>query len=54
MSKADTLGPIYMNSLPHMFMQPEVVADAVAYLASDDARYMTGSEFVIDMGNTAR
>jgi SDR family mycofactocin-dependent oxidoreductase len=53
-SKADTLGPIFMNSLPHMFMQPEDIANAVAYLASDDSKYMTGSEFVVDMGNTAR
>jgi len=53
-SKQDTLGPIYMNTLPHMFMQPEDIAGAVAYLASDDSRFMTGSQFVVDMGNTAR
>jgi SDR family mycofactocin-dependent oxidoreductase len=53
-SKADTLGPIFMNTLPEMFMQPEVVSAYVAFLASDDSRYTTGSQFVVDMGNTAR
>ena len=32
----------------------EVVAAAVAYIASDEARFMTGSEFVIDLGNLCR
>ena len=33
--------------------EPEEVADAIAYLASDAARFMTGSELVIDGGYTA-
>jgi len=53
-SKADTLGPIFMNSLPQVFMQPGDVSAYVAFLASDEARYTTGSQFVVDMGNTAR
>jgi len=33
--------------------QPEEVAATVAFLASDDAAYMTGSELVVDGGATA-
>jgi NAD(P)-dependent dehydrogenase (short-subunit alcohol dehydrogenase family) len=32
---------------------PEEIAEAVAYLASDAARFVTGSVFVIDGGLTA-
>ena len=53
-SKPETLGPIFMNTLPHMFMKPEDIASSVAFLASDESRYMTGSQVVVDMGNTAR
>jgi 3(or 17)beta-hydroxysteroid dehydrogenase len=33
--------------------EPEEVADAILYLASDSSRYVTGSELVIDGGFTA-
>lgn len=33
--------------------QPEEVSNLVCFLASDDASYSTGSEFVIDGGITA-
>ena len=32
---------------------PEEIADAIAFLASDESRFMTGSELVIDGGLTA-
>ena len=34
--------------------QPEEVAAAIAFLASDDARYMTGSTLLIDGGYLLR
>jgi len=42
------------NLLPVPWIEPEDVAEAVVYLASDKARYVTGSEFVIDAGLLTR
>ena len=52
--KAETLGPIFMNTLPHPSMKPEAIADAVAWLASDEARYVTGAQIPVDMGTSIR
>jgi NAD(P)-dependent dehydrogenase (short-subunit alcohol dehydrogenase family) len=42
------------NLLPVPWIEPEDVAEAVLYLASDRARYVTGSEFVLDAGLLTR
>ncbi|MCH7484938.1 MAG: mycofactocin-coupled SDR family oxidoreductase [Chloroflexi bacterium] len=42
------------NLLPVPWVEAEDVAEAVLFLASDRARYITGSEFVLDAGLLAR
>jgi SDR family mycofactocin-dependent oxidoreductase len=42
------------NLLPVPWIEPEDVAHAVLYLASDRARYITGAPFVIDAGLLSR
>ncbi len=42
------------NLLPVPWVEPEDVANAVVFLASDNARYLTGSEFVVDAGLLTR
>jgi SDR family mycofactocin-dependent oxidoreductase len=42
------------NLLPVPWIEPEDVANAVLYLASDRARFITGSQFVIDAGLLTR
>jgi 3(or 17)beta-hydroxysteroid dehydrogenase len=34
--------------------EPDEVAYAIIYLASDESRLMTGSEFILDGGTTAQ
>lgn len=54
-------GPTFKDALPYYqtftqlpyFGQPEDVAWGVLYLASDESRFMTGAELVIDGGWTA-
>jgi SDR family mycofactocin-dependent oxidoreductase len=48
------LGPIYMNSLPVENVDARDISNAVLFLASDEARYVTGLEFTVDAGNTIR
>ena len=49
-----TTGPTYMNTLPYDFIPVEAVSNMVAWLASDESKYCTGSQFVVDLGNTSR
>ncbi len=51
---AATLGPIFMSALPDQVSQPEDIAAAVAWLASDDARHVTGSQIPVDLGTLVR
>ena len=49
-----SLGPIYMNTLPVETVDARDISNAVLFLASDEARYVTGLEFTVDAGNTIR
>ncbi|HET7523453.1 MAG TPA: mycofactocin-coupled SDR family oxidoreductase, partial [Acidimicrobiales bacterium] len=51
---ADTLGPIFMTSLPYFMMEPEAISNMVAFLASDESKYITGAQLPIDMGTLNR
>ena len=48
------LGPIFMNTLPVEIVEPRDISNAVLFLASDEAQYVTGLEFTVDAGNTIR
>jgi NAD(P)-dependent dehydrogenase (short-subunit alcohol dehydrogenase family) len=39
-----------MNTMPVDFIEPEDVAGLVAFLASDEAKYITGCQYPIDLG----
>lgn len=52
--KATTLGPLFMNTLPYESMKAADVSAVVAFLASDDSRYITGAQVPIDLGSTNR
>jgi SDR family mycofactocin-dependent oxidoreductase len=49
-----TVGSIFMNSLPVEMVEPEDISNAVLFLASDEARYITGLTMTVDAGSTAR
>jgi NAD(P)-dependent dehydrogenase (short-subunit alcohol dehydrogenase family) len=51
---AETLGPIFMGTLPDPVSQPEDIAGAVAWLVSEDARHVTGIQLPIDLGTLLR
>lgn len=53
-TKATTLGPVFMNTLPVHMMEPEEISHAVVYLASDESRYVTGLQLKVDCGATIR
>ncbi|WP_243769722.1 mycofactocin-coupled SDR family oxidoreductase [Amycolatopsis acidicola] len=46
------LGGAFVNALPVERLEPGDVSNAVLFLASDDAKFMTGAELVVDAGNT--
>jgi len=53
-AKATTLGPIFMNTLPHEMMEPKEISATVAWLASDDSRMVTGTQIRVDLGTCNR
>ena len=48
------LGQLFMNTLHTPFVEHDDVSSAVVYLASDEARFVTGTELKVDAGNTNR
>lgn len=49
-AKAETLGPLFMNTLPDYAMDVSEVSNLVAFLASDESKTMTGDQVRIDLG----
>ncbi|WP_235734476.1 SDR family oxidoreductase [Nocardioides alcanivorans] len=43
-----------MNTLPYEITQPEDIADVVAWVSSDEAKYITGTQVPVDFGNLNR
>jgi SDR family mycofactocin-dependent oxidoreductase len=53
--RSPSLSSIFSNSIPTPeTVQPEDIANAVAWLASDEARYVTGSQIPVDLGTLIR
>jgi SDR family mycofactocin-dependent oxidoreductase len=46
------LGAMFANMLPIEVTQPEDIANAVLFLASDESRYVTAHALAVDAGNT--
>jgi NAD(P)-dependent dehydrogenase (short-subunit alcohol dehydrogenase family) len=43
-------GPHLQNPLPVAMLEPEDISAAIAYLVSDEGRYITGITFPVDAG----
>lgn len=52
--KAPDVGGIFMNTYPVRHVEPVDISNAVLYLASEEARYVTGLEMKVDAGTTIR
>jgi len=48
------VGPLFLNSLPVDLIEADDVSNAVLFLASDEARYVTGLTMTVDAGASAR
>jgi hypothetical protein len=42
------------NALPLPILQPEGIADAVAFPVSDETKFITGIRWALDAGSTVR
>lgn len=50
LEKNPDAGPHLQNPMPVAMMEPEDVSAAIAYLVSDEAKYVTGVTFPVDAG----
>lgn len=50
LSKPELMNAVQNNISLHRFGEPEDVANVIAFLASDDAKYVTGSTYYVDGG----
>lgn len=50
----ETLAPIFMSNLPYRKSEPDDIANAIAFLASDEARHVTGVALPVDLGTLIR
>jgi NAD(P)-dependent dehydrogenase (short-subunit alcohol dehydrogenase family) len=44
----------YANALPVQIMEPIDISNAIAWLVSDEARYVTGIALAVDAGETLK
>jgi SDR family mycofactocin-dependent oxidoreductase len=54
LSEHDVYRPMFNPALPAYISQPEDIAAAVAWIASDEARHVTGIQLPVDLGRTNR
>ncbi|MFT4125952.1 MAG: SDR family mycofactocin-dependent oxidoreductase, partial [Gordonia sp. (in: high G+C Gram-positive bacteria)] len=54
MATRQDLGLLFMGTLPDQTSQSEDLAAAVAWLASNEARHVTGIQLPVDLGRTNR
>ncbi|MEX1217580.1 MAG: mycofactocin-coupled SDR family oxidoreductase [Acidimicrobiales bacterium] len=52
--RAETVGPVFMNTLPVEFIEASDVSNTVVFLASDEAKYITGMQMKVDAGAVGR
>ncbi|SNT35922.1 mycofactocin-coupled SDR family oxidoreductase [Rhodococcoides kyotonense] len=45
------MGPIFVNPMPIELLEPREISNAVLFLASDESRYVTGTQLKVDAGN---
>jgi len=43
-----------LNAMPIAWAEPADIADAVAWLASDESRYVTGAAIPVDAGSSQK
>jgi len=48
------LGPLFLNAYPVETVEPMDISKAVLYLASEEARYVTGTQLSVDAGLVVR